>query len=265
MTSEQGKGIPRDAAEWHPPKTEPATDEVPEKEDAKTDSAEVEKEVVGKETPPEETAVERVRPTRDNPIQEMRIGLQHTMGQADKPTRVVATLKDGAKLDIPWKQAEKLLPAEYKEARELGERARKLEREATRLATAIRAGTDVMKRSGHIKDGLLRIIGSKTKAYKYLQEADKLYDEISHIAQESFMELRRMTNTKESHAKEIDALTAKLDDCENSLQETYTNAFQDFPRAEAEYKKFAPKNLPKLKKSTDPNQPKLSNPEEPKT
>lgn len=202
MTPEDEKGIPSDAAEWHP-------------------------------NP--QSAVERFQPTPENPIQEIRIGLWQTLGQVERVTRVVMILKDGRTADMPWEEAEPLLPPEFRVARELGDRARRLERQASNFADSIRSGTDVMERSGHLKDALLRPFGAQRPALRSLVSAEDLAREISEIAQESFLELRRMTNAHESHAEEIQNLAERLDGCERRLEHLRADTFRQIPKVQAEY------------------------------
>lgn len=233
MNTEREKGIPPDAAEWHPPETESET----KKED---DPEVAEPPPVGENevaTTPQ-SAVEQFRPTPENPIEKIEIGLWHTLGQYDRPTRVVMTLKDGRTADIPWEEAEPLLPPEFRAARELGERARQVEREVTRFEDSIRGGTDVMNRFGHLKDALLRPFRIERPSLRYLREADRLAEEISDIAQQSFLELQEMAEDLKSHIEKIQELTQRLVTCEGRFEELRANTFRDLPKVQSEHERF---------------------------
>lgn len=71
-----------------------------------------------------ESAVEKFQPTSENPVKEVAIGLEHTLGRFDYPTRIKVTLKDGRTGDMPWEEAEPHLPPEFRIVRKLGEQAR---------------------------------------------------------------------------------------------------------------------------------------------
>ncbi len=247
MTPEEKTGIPQDAQDWHPaekaapPETTEDANQSPTEESAR----------------PQSEAVIHLQPTRENPIKEMRIGLWQTLGQVDRPTRVVVTMEDGRTASIPWEQAEEHLPPEFKDARELGERARRLERQSRNLVYAIRGGTDVMQSRGHVKDALLRPLGKERPAMRYLNRTTDLDDEISGIAQESFMELRRMTNGRESRARELDELRTHLDNCEQRLNEIRGEAFRDLPKIQEVYEHVYLKPVQESRRVSDGSQPEM--------
>ncbi|MDP3956260.1 MAG: hypothetical protein Q8Q18_03400 [bacterium] len=263
MISEYGKfGTPEDS-KWKAPKDDVEVSKEPEISTAVVEPLVQQKEKVA---PVEETALVQIRLTEKNPIETMVIGLRQTMGQVDMPTRVVATLKDGQEISIPWEQAERMLPPEYKTARELGQRARRLERTANYLDIAIRVGTDVMEISGHIKNELLELIGRKTKAVQHLETIEDLISEISNIAQESFLELRRMTNARESHAPEINALSDKLDYCEKRLDQLRDDVFSNFENVQPHYEEYVSKKQrdERLQEEERRRDKRLAAPREPK-
>lgn len=226
MDHEGNNEIPPEAADWHPPaeNTEPVA--VPVDHSTRESDA-----LVGQDN----KSLERVSPTPENPIQEIRIGLQHTLGMVTHPTRIVMIMKDGSSADMPWEQAEAILPPEYRVARELGEKALELQRFVGSFETAIRAGTDVMKPSGHMKDAVLKLAGQRSKSLQYLQEASDLFLEVGTIRQESFLELRRMTNARESHAEQLRALSEQLEECEHRFDALREKISADKPEVIRKY------------------------------
>lgn len=186
---------------------------------------------------PPEAGLETVRPTPENPIKEIRIGLWHTLGQVHFPTRAVIILEDGREASIPWKEAEELLPPEYKTARKLGERARKLQRESSNLENAIRGGTDIMKRSGHLKDSALELLGRKRPTLAFFEQVGILHKRLEEVGQECFYELRRMTNLRASRQSEIDELARQIDEIELELTTVRTEIFEKIPTVKLEYER----------------------------
>ena len=140
------------------------------------------------------SAIEKFQITSENPIEKFVIGLKHTFGHFECPTRIVVTLKDGRTGDMSWEEAESHLPPEFKIVRKLGERARQIEKKAFDLENSIRSGTDVMERSGHIKDALYKSLNKERPALQYLNDVGELSKEIDEIAQQSFLQLRQMAD-----------------------------------------------------------------------
>lgn len=223
--SEDEQKIPLDAAEWHPPEEEPTLEKTSGVTALKSQPNEIQ---VESSLP--ELAVEKIKPTAINPIEKVTVGLWQTLGHFDRPTRIVLTLKDGTTADMPWKEAERRLPPEFRIARELGEQARQSELEASDLVNSIRSGTDVMKRSGHIKDALLRPLRLQRPSLRYLNIVAELASEFDGIAQQSFLELRQMMDIRESHKDQIQQLSSRLNLCQRQLEEVRINLFQDLPR-----------------------------------
>lgn len=256
-------GSPPDAAEWHPPEEElegdPTTQATEEKPSPQRQETPEDDQETTEARP--ETAVELFQPTPENPIEEVRIGLWQTLGQVDHPTRVVMRLKNGETGDIPWEKAEALLPPEYRTARELGQRARVLQRQASNLATAIRGGTDVMQRQGHIKDALLRPLDKTRPALANLYLVDDLVGEIADIGQESFLELRRMTNARQSRQGEIQELADRLNDCEQRLEAARSKTFRELPSVQATFDRYYPPTPEDQKQVGGGNRPELADPE----
>lgn len=210
-----------------------------------------------------ESAIEKFQPTQENPIEKFTIGLQHTLGHFECPTRIVVTLKDGRTGDMTWEEAEPHLPPEFKIVRKLGERARQIEGDAFDLETSIRGGTDVMKRSGHVKDALLQPLKKKRPALQYLSATIETSKEIDKIAQKSFLLLRQMADdggAQENHANDIKELFSDLDSCQNKLDDLRKKAFQKFPDVQHMYEKVfqRPEKEKSLKGDTNPE---LSEPE----
>lgn len=231
--------------QFNPAPQETADLQSPTKEDDTASRVELNtSEIPEPPTPrPEEQAratssLEKFHPTPENPIAEIRIGLYYNADQYFRPTRVVMKLKDGTFADMPWDQAEAILPPEFRIARELGENGRELGRQINDLITAVQTKTDVMHRSGHVKDALLGLLGQTRKPLQYLNEADKLKDEVSDVAQQSFLEMRRMAKSRESHANELQILTERLAVCQNKFNELSNAIFQDKPLVRDQYQRF---------------------------
>lgn len=184
------------------------------------------------------SAIEKFQITSENPIEKIDIGLKHTLGHFLFPTRIVVTLKDGRIGDMSWEEAEPHLPPEFRIVRELGEQARLIEKKAFDLENSIRGGTDVMKRSGHIKDASFRLLMKKRPALQYLNDVVKLSKEIDEIAQQSFLQLRQMADdggAQESHAETIQELFSCLKLCQSKLDDLCEKAFQQFPKVKDMY------------------------------
>ena len=186
----------------------------------------------------DETAIEKFQPTPENPVKDIKIGLEHTLGHFVYPTRVVITLEDGRTGDMPWEEAEQHLPPEFKIVCKLGEQTRQLEQKAFDLENSIRGGTDVMKRSGHIKDAWFRPLNKKRPELQYLNDSAELSKKIDKIAQESFLLLRQMADdggAQESHAKTIQELFSHLDIYQNKLNDLCEKVFQKLPKVKDTY------------------------------
>ncbi len=142
---------------------------------------------------PEETSEkvsEFILPTEENPVVKAQLGLEHTLGSYDRPTRVVMELKDGKAISVPWDIARNHLPAEYAEMADAATRARIFERHIEMLATAVRSTTDVMTTTGRLRSRAMGIIGKDTQAATLLQQLDDLRQDFDAFANKTLKELQ---------------------------------------------------------------------------
>ena len=255
MTLDDEQRIPPDAAEWHPPEEEPEHERIPAAQELETQHNVPEE---NKNLPALPT--EKVRPTAKNPIEEVTVGLWQTLGHYDAPTRIILTLKDGSTAEMPWEQAEPLLPPEFRTARELGQSARQLERKINHLMTAIRQETYVMQGSGGLKGGLRRLVGMEYRPLQYLNTLAELADEVDKIAQESFLELRQMTNIHGTYQDRIPELTSSLELCQQKLEEIVASISGDLPKVQDTYDLYQ-RNLLDRKSLKSDSHAKLPKPE----
>lgn len=246
MTIEDEQRIPSDAAEWHPPEEGPEHKNIPAAQELETQHN-VSKETKNLPALP----VEKVRPTAKNPIEKVTVGLWHTLGHYDAPTRIILTLKDGSTAEMPWEQAEPLLPPEFRTARELGQLARQIERRITHLDIAIRHETYVMQGSGGLKGGLRRLVGMEHRPLQYLNTLAELSEEVDKIAQESFLELRQMADIHEIDQNKIPELTSRLELCQQKLEEILTNISQRLPKVKDTYELYQRERLEREALSQD--------------
>lgn len=185
------------------------------------------------------TAVEKFHPTPENPVARVTIGLWQTLGSYEFPTRVILELKDGRAAQLPWEEAEKFLPESFATVKKIAEEARELEKEANDLENSIRAGTDVMETSGHLKDALLRPIGKERPALKYLNLAADLTRNIDEIAQQSFIFLRKMAEpgglAQDGLQDEFEKIAKDFEECRKKMDELRPEIFQKLPNVKDKY------------------------------
>lgn len=255
MTLEDEQRIPSDAAEWHPPEEEPEPEKIPAAQELET-----------QHNVPEETKnlpalpAEKVRPTAKNPIEKVTVGLWHTLGHYDAPTRIILTLKDGSTAEMPWEQAEPLLPPEFRTARELGQSARQIELKITHLMIAIRQETYVMQGSGGLKGGLRRLVGMEHRPLQYLNTLAELTNEVDKVAQESFLELRQMADIHGTYQNKIPELASRLNLCQQKLDEILANISGDLPKIQDTYNLYQRELLDRKSLRGD-SRPELLEPE----
>lgn len=235
MSIENEKGIPAEAMDWQAPEEKPRMEN-----DIKTNDQEKDPETIeikNTENLPE-ISEQNFSPNPKNPIEKVTVGLYQNLGHFENPTRIILTLKDGSTSEMAWEKAEPFLPPEFRQARELGERANELESKAMALQNAVASGTDVRERSGHIKDFLFKLTGNKRPALKYLEASFELTQKIGKVAQESFLELRRMANIHEKYDNQIAELTAQFDQLQQEFEEAMTNSFQTMPKVKQMYEEI---------------------------
>lgn len=161
-------------------------------------------------------------PTEKNPVVEAKLGLEHTLGSYDRPTRVILKLKDGQELSLPWDKARDYLPQEYAEMADTASRARTFWRHLSMLETAIRATTDVMTTKGRIRSRVLGIVGKDTKAGTLLEQVGELGQKFDSFANKTFKDLQssvRVHDLDSAQLKVILETQAQLEDRYFELEE----------------------------------------------